>query len=89
MNPREDRAGTRDEKENKKDAKNELNDKKKQRIPAGLALMHGFSSASVGKSRLTVREKSSMVGILPYPALYRSNRRQISVYSTRAKPPRR
>lgn len=86
MDPREDRAGTRDEKENKKDAKN---DKKKQRIPAGLALMHGFSSASVGKSRLTVREKSSMVGILPYPALYRSNRRQISVYSTRAKPPRR
>jgi hypothetical protein len=85
MNPREDRAGTRDEKENKKDA----NDKKKQRIPAGLALMHGFSSASVGKSRLTVREKLSMVGILPYPTLYRLNPRQISEYSTRAKPPRR
>ena len=89
MNPREDRAGTRDEKENKKDAKSGPNEKKKQRIPAGLALMHGFSSASVGKSRLTVRKKLSMVGILPYPTLHRWNRRQISVYSTRAKPPRR
>jgi hypothetical protein len=89
MNPREDRAGTRDEKENKKDAKNELNDKKKQRIPAGLALMHGFSSASVGKSRLTVREKSVHGWVSPYPTLYRLNHRQISEYSTRAKPPRR
>jgi hypothetical protein len=53
MNSREERAGTRGEKENKKDAKN---DKRKQKIPAGLALMHGFSSASVGKSRLTVRK---------------------------------
>jgi hypothetical protein len=60
MGSREDRAGTRGEKENKKDAKNEHNDKKKQRIPAGLALMHGFSSASVGKSRLTVRKNSSV-----------------------------
>jgi hypothetical protein len=63
MNSREDTKG---EKENKKDAKNEPNDKRKQRIPAGLALMHGFSSASVGKSRLTVRKKSSMVGCLPH-----------------------
>lgn len=89
MNPREDRAGTRDEKENKKGAKNGPNEKKKQRIPAGLALMHGFSSASVGKSRLTVRKKLSMVRILTYPTLHRLNRRQILVYSARAKPPRR
>jgi hypothetical protein len=58
MNARED---TRGGKENKKDARDEPNDKRKQRIPAGLALMHGFSSASVGKSRLTVRKQSSMV----------------------------
>ncbi|KAH9999449.1 hypothetical protein BJV77DRAFT_959334 [Russula vinacea] len=51
MNARED---TRGGKENKKDARDEPNDKRKQRIPAGLALMHGFSSASVGKSRLTI-----------------------------------
>jgi hypothetical protein len=56
MNSREDRVGTRDEKENKKDTKNEPNEKKKHRIPAGLALMHGFSSTNVGKSRLTVRK---------------------------------
>lgn len=56
MNSREDRAGTRGEKENKKDTKNEPNEKKKHRIPAGLALMHGFSSTNVGKSRLTVRK---------------------------------
>lgn len=55
-NPREDRAGTRGEKENKKDTKNDSNEKKKHRIPAGLALMHGFSSTNVGKSRLTVRK---------------------------------
>lgn len=89
MNSREDRVGTRDEKENKRGAKNELNDKKKQRIPAGLALMHGFSSTSVGKGRLTVRKKSAMVGILPYPSLCRWIRRQISVYLTRAEPLRR
>jgi hypothetical protein len=86
MNPRED---TRGEKENKKDARNEPNDKRKQRIPAGLALMHGFSSASVGKGRLTVRTKLSMVRIFPYPASRRLNRRQISVYLTRAEPLRR
>jgi hypothetical protein len=65
MNPREDRAGTRGGpgKENKKDTKNELNEKKKHRIPVGLALMHGFSSTNVGKSRLTVRKNSSMVRI--------------------------
>ena len=56
MNSREDRAGTRGEKENKKDRKNEPNERKKHRIPAGLALMHGFSSTNVGKSRLTVRK---------------------------------
>lgn len=63
MNPRENRAGSRGEKENKKDRKNELNDKKKHRIPAGLALMHGFSSTNVGKTRLTVRENSSIAKI--------------------------
>lgn len=57
MNPREDRAGTRGEKENKEGTKNEPNEKKKKhRIPAGLALMHGFSSTNVKKSRLTVRK---------------------------------
>ncbi|KAI0285063.1 hypothetical protein BGY98DRAFT_1173700 [Russula aff. rugulosa BPL654] len=54
MNSREVRAGTRGEKENKKDRKNELKEKKKHRIPAGLALMHGFSSTNVGKGRLTI-----------------------------------
>lgn len=62
MNPREDRAGTRGEKENKKGTKNENNEKKKHRIPAGLALMHGFSSTNVGKSRLTVREPHPWLG---------------------------
>jgi hypothetical protein len=59
MNSREDRAGTRGEKENKKDTKNE---KKKHRIPAGLALMHGFSSTNVGKSRLTVCKTHPWLG---------------------------
>jgi hypothetical protein len=62
MNSREDRAGTRGEKENKKDTKNEPNEKKKHRIPAGLALMHGFSSTNVGKSRLTVRKTHPRLG---------------------------
>ncbi|KAH9978079.1 hypothetical protein BGW80DRAFT_792564 [Lactifluus volemus] len=50
MNPRKAKANTRDEKENE----NGPVEKKKQKIPAGLALMHGFSSTSVGKSRLTM-----------------------------------
>jgi len=62
MNPREVRVGTRGEEENKKSAKNEFNEKKKHRIPAGLALMHGFSSTNVGKSRLTVRKAHSWLG---------------------------
>ncbi|KAI9510469.1 hypothetical protein F5148DRAFT_1179618 [Russula earlei] len=53
MNSGEVRACSRGEKENRNDVK-KSNDKKKQRIPAGLALMHGFASASVGKSRLTI-----------------------------------
>jgi hypothetical protein len=52
MNPRKAKANTRDEKENETG----FVEKKKQKIPAGLALMHGFSSTSVGKSRLTVRK---------------------------------
>ncbi|KAI0269277.1 hypothetical protein BC834DRAFT_865652 [Gloeopeniophorella convolvens] len=32
---------------------------KKQKIPAGLALMHGFSSTSVGKNRLTIEPPPS------------------------------
>lgn len=55
MNPEEVKAGKKSEKENKDDAKNTRNEKKKQKLPTGLALMHGFSSTSVGKSRLTVR----------------------------------
>jgi hypothetical protein len=52
------KTGARSEKENnKKDARNGSNEKKKQKIPAGLALMHGFSSTSVGKCRLTVAKK--------------------------------
>jgi len=62
MNPREVKTG-KGEKENKNDAHGS-NDKKKQKIPAGLALMHGFASVSVGKSRLTVRKSSSSVGVL-------------------------
>jgi hypothetical protein len=62
MNSREDRAGTRGEKENKKDRKNEPKEKKKHRIPAGLALMHGFSSTNVGKGRLTVRKTHPWLG---------------------------
>ena len=63
MNPREDRAGTMGEKENKKDTKDEHNEKKKHRIPAGLALMHGFSSTNVGKGRLTVRKTHPWLGL--------------------------
>lgn len=55
MNPGEVKASKRCEKENKDGAKNSRNGKKKQKLPTGLALMHGFSSTSVGKSRLTVR----------------------------------
>jgi hypothetical protein len=60
MNPREVKASTRGEKENKDDAKSGPDDKKRQKLPAGLALMHGFSSASVGKSRLTVRRSFNL-----------------------------
>lgn len=37
--------------------KNEKSDKRKSKdkLPAGLALMHGFSANNVGKQRLTVR----------------------------------
>ncbi|KAI0002963.1 hypothetical protein BJV74DRAFT_563075 [Russula compacta] len=54
MNPREVKVDTRGEKENRNDERKGSNDKKKHKIPAGLALMHGFSSTSVGKSRLTI-----------------------------------
>ena len=63
MNPREVKANTRAEKENKDSAKSGPDNKKKQKLPAGLALMHGFSSASVGKSRLTVCKSSSKFGL--------------------------
>jgi hypothetical protein len=64
------KTGARSEKENKKDAKNGSNQKKKQKIPAGLALMHGFSSTSVGKCRLTVAKSSSPSwSFSPYPKL--------------------
>jgi hypothetical protein len=56
MDPRKAKASARDEKENENEAKSGPVDKKKQKIPAGLALMHGFSSTSVGKTRLTVRK---------------------------------
>ncbi|KAH8999405.1 hypothetical protein EDB92DRAFT_962793 [Lactarius akahatsu] len=53
MNPREKpRMTTR--KERKDNATSGPTNKKKQKISAGFALMHGFSSANVGKSRLTV-----------------------------------
>jgi hypothetical protein len=81
MNPRKAKANTRDEKENE-------NEKKKQKIPAGLALMHGFSSTSVGKSRLTVRKRYSGVGMSTHPmSRVRWSHRQISAYSIRAEPP--
>jgi len=59
MNPGGVKAGKRSEKENRVDAKNSRNNKKKQKLSTGLALMHGFSSTSVGKSRLTVRSASA------------------------------
>jgi hypothetical protein len=34
---------------------------KKPKIPAGLALMHGFSAPNVGKNRLTVRCYSPVI----------------------------
>ena len=87
MNPGEVKAGKKSEKENKDDAKNSRNEKKKQRLPTGLALMHGFSSTSVGKSRLTVRSREP--GIQSYLISRRLNSPQLSEYLTRAKPPRR
>jgi hypothetical protein len=63
MNAREVKT-SRGEKENTNDGYGS-NDKKKQKVPAGLALMHGFASISVGKSRLTVRKSLSSVGVLP------------------------
>lgn len=88
MNPREVKVDTRGEKENRNDEKKGPNDKK-HKIPAGLALMHGFSSTSVGKGRLTVRTSSSIVGVSPYPTPRRLNHRQISAYLTKAEPLRR
>ena len=32
-----------------------VEEKKKPKIPAGFALMHGFAATNVGKNRLTVR----------------------------------
>ncbi len=54
MNPREAKPSTATRKERKNNATSGPTNKK-QKIPAGFALMHGFSSASIGKSRLTVR----------------------------------
>ncbi|KAH9007117.1 hypothetical protein EDB86DRAFT_55783 [Lactarius hatsudake] len=53
MNPRE-KLRTTTRKERKDNATSSPTNKKKQKISAGFALMHGFSSANVGKSRLTV-----------------------------------
>jgi hypothetical protein len=87
MNPGEVKASKKSEKENKDDAKNSRHEKKKQKLPTGLALMHGFSSTSVGKSRLTVR--STELGIRSYLISRSLNRPQLSEYLTRAKPPQR
>jgi hypothetical protein len=87
MNPGEVKAGKKSEKENKDDAKNSRNEKKKQKLTTGLALMHGFSSTNVGKSRLTVR--STELGIRSYLISRRLNHPQLSEYLTRAKPPQR
>lgn len=51
MNPRDAKPSRKERKDN---ATGGPTNKKKQKIPAGLALMHGFSSANVGKTRLTV-----------------------------------
>ncbi|KAH9045708.1 hypothetical protein EDB85DRAFT_1908035 [Lactarius pseudohatsudake] len=53
MNPRE-KPRTTTRKEREDNATSGPTNKKKQKISAGFALMHGFSSANVGKSRLTV-----------------------------------
>lgn len=56
MNPREAaKPSTTTGKERRDNATGGPTNKKKQKIAAGFALMHGFSSANVGKSRLTVR----------------------------------
>jgi hypothetical protein len=90
MNPRKAKASTREDKENEKDAKRRSVEKKKQKIPAGLALMHGISSTSVGKSRLTVRKSCSRVGMSPYPLISRRwSHRQISAYLIRVEPPQK
>ncbi|KAH9077474.1 hypothetical protein EDB83DRAFT_2350247 [Lactarius deliciosus] len=56
MNPRE-KPRTTTRKERKDNATSGPTNKKKQKISAGFALMHGFSSANVGKSRLTVEPR--------------------------------
>ena len=70
MNPREAKPSTTAGKERKENATGRpSNSKKKQKIPAGLALMHGFSSASVGNSRLTVRAFLSSEGVISFTVL--------------------
>ncbi|KAI9466722.1 hypothetical protein BJY52DRAFT_1233914 [Lactarius psammicola] len=54
INPREAKPSTTTRKERKGNATSGPTSKKRQKVPAAFALMHGFSSASVGKSRLTV-----------------------------------
>jgi hypothetical protein len=55
MNPREATKPSTTTRKERKDNATSGPANKKQKIPAGFALMHGFSSANVGKSRLTVR----------------------------------
>jgi hypothetical protein len=55
MNPREVTKPSTTTRKGRKDDVTSGPANKKQKIPAGFALMHGFTSANVGKSRLTVR----------------------------------
>ena len=71
MNPREaTKPSTTTRKHERKDnAASGPGHKKKQKIPAGFALMHGFSSANVGKNRLTVRVIPLGEGVNSFTAL--------------------
>ena len=65
MDPREvTKASTTSRKERKDDATSGPASKKKQKISADFALMHGFSSANLGKNRLTVRAIPFRMGAL-------------------------
>jgi hypothetical protein len=58
-------AVTEDNDDNKKTDKSKKD--KKSKIPAGFALMHGFSATNVGKNRLTVSYDGSPLIFANFP----------------------